>query len=201
MERPGLCRGRPAGARRQEQGKAPCSTPGPWGGRPRAGRGVGAREAAVCAFHCPPRPSATTAPSINVSVKRHRSYSHPAGENPRGSQGSRGGWGEALLPIGASLITTSHQLPPRAPDAGKLLCYPQNSAEFRSKRRQDRGAKPVPGALFLPGAPTAPDAAPTSFAAPWKPALQAQPRTMALPLGLQGLEPAGRPLGPAQSEL
>lgn len=109
VERPGLCRGRPAGARWQEHGKAPRSTPGPRAGRPRAGRGVGAREAAVCSLHCPPRPGATTAPSANVSVER-RSHPHPPGKIREGRAAPQPrGVGAALLPIGASLITTSSQ--------------------------------------------------------------------------------------------
>lgn len=187
VERLGRCRGRPAGARWQEHGKAPRSTPGPRAGRPRAGRGVGAREAAVCSLHCPPRPGATTAPSANVSVER-RSHPHPRGKIREGRAAAEGGGGG----VASHWRFFDHhfmpdQLPPRAPRAQESPCatprtQPSSEAEekaevlsrYRGPLCLRGGVRPPPLALRgprlrPPESPRAPGAAAdlgTSLASP-----------------------------------
>lgn len=137
VERPGLCRGRPAGARWQEHGKAPRSTPGPRAGRPRAGRGVGAREAAVALFTARPGPAPPLRPPQTYLWNAEATPTR-GGKSERVAPQPRG-VGAALLPIGASLITTSCQtsyLPVHRARRKVPVLPPEPSRVRKQKKRQ-----------------------------------------------------------------
>lgn len=132
---PGHCRGQAAAGEIAAPGKAPRPTPGPERA-PRSWERGGNQAGGACSFHGlpsrapPPCPPKTHLPNAGPTPTRGRKSRRV----PRSRWGC-GGRG-ALLPIGASLIPISHQLPPRTPCAAKSLCCPQNPAEFGRRRHR-----------------------------------------------------------------
>lgn len=130
----GHCRGQPAGEI-AAYGKAPSSTPGPRSGRPRAGRGVGAREAGACSFPCLPRPSAATVPSINVYVER-RIYPHPREKIQEGRGAADAGGGGVASHW---RFLDHHFIPVTSPYTARrkvTLLSPESSRVWKEKKRQ-----------------------------------------------------------------